>query len=280
MKISNKGIAIIKEFEGCRLEAYKDPAGVPTIGYGHTSGVQMGQKITLEQAEEYLREDIERFENHVMRYNGTYRWNQNQFDALVSFAFNLGSIDQLTAGGRRSIAEISAKIPEYCHAGGKKLNGLVRRRAAEKELFDTPTEARAEGDRELDQEAVRSLQEALNADGITDADGKALVIDGIKGPDTTAAIKKVLLLSGAFDMFSARFTVGSTGQTVKWLQMRLNTVIGPQIVKLLGTEYGLEADGKFGNDTRLAVGLFQEIRGLKLDYKVGVNTITELLYVA
>ena len=279
MKISNKGIDLIKEFEGCRLEAYKDPAGVPTIGYGHTSGVQMGQKITLEQAEEYLREDIERFENHVMRYNGTYRWNQNQFDALVSFAFNLGSINQLTANGTRSIEDISAKIPEYCHAGGKKLNGLVRRRAAEKELFDTPVGTQAE-ERELDQEAVRSLQEALNADGITDADGKALVIDGIKGPDTTAAIKKVLLLSGAFDMFSARFTVGSTGQTVKWLQMRLNTVIGPQIVELLGTEYGLEADGKFGNDTRLAVGLFQEIRGLKLDYKVGVNTITELLYVA
>ena len=279
MRISENGLNLIKEFEGCRLEAYKDPAGVPTIGYGHTSGVQMGQKITLEQAEEYLREDIERFENHVMRYNGTYRWNQNQFDALVSFAFNLGSINQLTANGTRSIAEISAKIPEYCHAGGKKLSGLVRRRAAEKELFDTPVGTQAE-ECELDQEAVRSLQEALNADGITDADGKALVIDGIKGPDTTAAIKKVLMLSGAFDMFTARFTVGSTGQTVKWLQMRLNTVIGPQIVKLLGTEYGLEADGKFGNDTRLAVGLFQEIRGLKLDYKVGVNTITELLYVA
>ena len=133
-------------------------------------------------------------------------------------------------------------------------------------------------DRELDQEAVRSLQEALNADGITDADEKALVIDGIKGQDTTAAIKKVLLLSGAFDTHTARFGVGSTGQTVKWLQMRLNTVIGPQIVELLKTEYGLEADGKFGNDTRLAVGLFQEIRGLKQDYKVGVNTITELLY--
>lgn len=131
--------------------------------------------------------------------------------------------------------------------------------------------------RELDPEAVRSLQEALNADGITDADGKALVIDGIKGQDTTAAIKKVLLLSGVFDTRTARFTVGSTGETVKWLQMRLNTVIGLQIVELLGAEYGLEADGKFGNDTRLAVGLFQELRGLKLDYKAGIDTITELL---
>lgn len=279
MKISEKGLNLIKKFEGCRLEAYRDPAGVLTIGYGHTHGVQEGMRITQETADEYLRDDCAAAEKNVNGFDAKYHWNQNQFDALVSFAFNLGSINQLTANGTRSIAEISAKIPEYCHAGGKKLNGLVRRRAAEKELFDTPVGTQAE-ERELDQEAVRSLQEALNADGITDADGKALVIDGIKGPDTTAAIKKVLLLSGTFDMFSARFTVGSTGQTVKWLQMRLNTVIGPQIVEFLGTEYGLEADGKFGGDTRLAVGLFQEIRGLKLDYKVGVNTITELLYVA
>lgn len=279
MRISENGLNLIKEFEGCRLEAYRDPAGVLTIGYGHTHGVQEGMRITQETADEYLRDDCVAAEKNVNGFDAKYHWNQNQFDALVSFAFNLGSINQLTANGTRSIAEISAKIPEYCHAGGKKLSGLVRRRSAEKELFDTPAETNAEK-RALEQEAVRSLQEAINADGITDADGKALVIDGIKGPDTTAAIRKVLLLSGAFDSRTARFTVGSTGQTVKWLQMRLNTVIGPQIVELLGTEYGLEADGKFGNDTRLAVGLFQEIRGLKLDYKVGVNTITELLYVA
>lgn len=279
MRISENGLNLIKEFEGCRLEAYRDPAGVLTIGYGHTHGVQEGMRITQETADEYLRDDCVAAEKNVNGFDAKYHWNQNQFDALVSFAFNLGSINQLTANGTRSIAEISAKIPEYCHAGGKKLSGLVRRRSAEKELFDTPAETNAEK-RALEQEAVRSLQEAINADGITDADGKALVIDGIKGPDTTAAIRKVLLLSGAFDSRTARFTVGSTGQTVKWLQMRLNTVIGPQIVELLGTEYGLGADGKFGNDTRLAVGLFQEIRGLKLDYKVGVNTITELLYVA
>ena len=279
MKISEKGLNLIKKFEGCRLEAYRDPAGVLTIGYGHTHGVQEGMRITRETADEYLRDDCAAAEKNVNGFDAKYHWNQNQFDALVSFAFNLGSINQLTANGTRSIAEISAKIPEYCHAGGKKLSGLVRRRSAEKELFDTPAETNAEK-RALDQEAVRSLQEAINADGITDADGKALVIDGIKGPDTTAAIRKVLLLSGAFDSRTARFTVGSTGQTVKWLQMRLNTVIGPRIVELLGAKYGLEADGKFGNDTRLAVGLFQEIRGLKLDYKVGVNTITELLYTA
>ena len=169
MRISENGLNLIKKFEGCRLEAYRDPAGVLTIGYGHTHGVQEGMRITQETADEYLRDDCAAAEKNVNGFDAKYHWNQNQFDALVSFAFNLGSINQLTANGTRSIAEISAKIPEYCHAGGKKLNGLVRRRAAEKELFDTPVGTQAE-ERELDQEAVRSLQEALYADGITDAD--------------------------------------------------------------------------------------------------------------
>ena len=208
MRISENGLNLIKEFEGCRLEAYKDPAGVPTIGYGHTSGVQTGQKITLEQAEEYLREDIERFENHVMRYNGTYRWNQNQFDALVSFAYNIGNIDQLTAGGKRSIAEISAKIPEYCHAGGKELAGLVRRRAAEKKLFDTPI-GQEVAERELDPEAVRSFQEACNLDGVTDAAGNPLAVDEILGQHTGEAMKKILLKSGAFNEETGQFSVRS-----------------------------------------------------------------------
>lgn len=86
MKISNNGISLIKQFEGCKLKAYRCPAGVPTIGYGHTKGVKMGQAITQEQAEEYLREDLEKYENNVMKYFNKYKWNQNEFDALVSFA--------------------------------------------------------------------------------------------------------------------------------------------------------------------------------------------------
>ena len=140
MRISNKGIELIKQFEGCRLKAYKDPAGVPTIAYGHTAGVKMGDTITQEQADELLRDDLVIYEGKVAKYDDKYHWNQNQFDALVSFAYNIGSIDQLTSNGRRAIKTISDKILEYNKAGGKKLEGLVRRRKAEKALFDEAVE--------------------------------------------------------------------------------------------------------------------------------------------
>ena len=96
-------------------------------------------KITKEKATELLKKDLEKFEKHVMKYDSKYNFNQNQFDALVSFAFNVGNIDQLTANGTRTIAQISAKIPAYNKAGGKTLPGLVKRRAKEKALFDRAT---------------------------------------------------------------------------------------------------------------------------------------------
>ena len=80
--------AKIKEFEGCRLSAYTDSVGVPTIGVGHTKGVKMGQKISMEQAESFLREDlfsVEKYVNTIPEVN-----TQGKFDALVDFAFNLG----------------------------------------------------------------------------------------------------------------------------------------------------------------------------------------------
>lgn len=73
----------------------------------------------------------------IMKYNSKYKWNQNEIDALVSFAYNIGSIDALTANGTRSRATIAAKMLQYNKAGGKVLNGLTRRRKAERELFLT-----------------------------------------------------------------------------------------------------------------------------------------------
>ena len=140
MKTSSKGVSLIKQFEGCRLKAYKCPAGVWTIGYGHTAGVKAGDIITQETAESYLRNDLVTYEKYVMNYDGIYHFNQNQFDALVSFTYNCGAgnLKNLTQGGKRTIAQISDKLLLYNKAGGVTLLGLQRRRAAEKVLFDTP----------------------------------------------------------------------------------------------------------------------------------------------
>ena len=141
MKISETGLNLIKQFEGYHLTAYKDPVGIPTIGYGHTRGVKLGQKITQAQADEYLRQDVASAESAVSKYK--YNYNQNQFDALVSFTYNCGAgnLKKITDNGMRTLAQISARLPNYNKASGKVLAGLTRRRAAEKKLFDTPVKA-------------------------------------------------------------------------------------------------------------------------------------------
>ena len=138
MKTSQKGIELIKKFEGCRLTAYRCPAGIWTIGYGHTGDVRQGQTITGDYADTLLRNDLVKFELKVSKYDPMYHWNQNEFDAMVSFAYNIGSIDQLTGRGSRDKEMIAEKILQYNKAGGKVLNGLIRRRSAERELFSTP----------------------------------------------------------------------------------------------------------------------------------------------
>lgn len=138
MKTSKTGLNLIKSFEGCRLTAYKDAVGVWTIGWGHTGNVYAGQKITQSEADTLLVNDLAKYEAKVDKYNDTYSWNQNEFDALVSFAYNIGNIDQLTANGTRNRDVIANKILEYNKAGGKVLVGLAKRRTAEQGLFLTP----------------------------------------------------------------------------------------------------------------------------------------------
>lgn len=135
MVISKRGLELIKSFEGCRLSAYRDSVGVLTIGYGHTSGVTEGEVISKEKADALLMEDIDRYERNVNSWNYIYNWTQNEFDALVSFAFNVGSIDQLVGLGKRDKSVIADKMLMYCHAGGNTLAGLKRRREAERALF-------------------------------------------------------------------------------------------------------------------------------------------------
>lgn len=141
MKTSQNGIELIKKFEGCKLTAYRDAVGVLTIGYGHTGNVKEGQKITKKKAEELLIKDLEKFETGVnLLILAKYRFNQNEFDALVSFAYNLGlgNLKKLTKNGKRNKGQIADAIPLYNKAGGKVLSGLVKRRKAERDLFCTP----------------------------------------------------------------------------------------------------------------------------------------------
>ena len=103
-KISENGLALIKRFEGLRLTAYQDSVGVWTIGYGHTSSVSEGQTITQTQADAYLRADCANAEKAVNRYMAVYQWNQNQFDALVSFTYNCG------AGNLRTLLDAAVEV--------------------------------------------------------------------------------------------------------------------------------------------------------------------------
>lgn len=139
MRISEKGINLIKRFEGLRLEAYLDSVDVPTIGYGHTRGIKLGQTITQEQADAFLEEDIHEFELAIQRLVHV-NLTQNQFDALVSFTFNLGigSLKQSTLLKKLNAGDITGAANEFnrwVYAGGKKLTGLVKRRAAERLMF-------------------------------------------------------------------------------------------------------------------------------------------------
>ena len=149
MKTSEKGIALMKRFEGCGLTAYKDRVGVWTIGYGTTTAdksitgraIKKGMSITQKTADEWLRASLaKKYEPKVSKYDHIYHWTQNQFDALVSFAYNIGNIDQLTANGKRTVKQVANAMLLYDHAGGRRVKGLTERRRAEQRLFLTPVD--------------------------------------------------------------------------------------------------------------------------------------------
>ena len=135
MKTSDKGIALIKSFEGCRLTAYLCPSGVWTIGYGHTAGVTQWQTITQAQADAFLGSDLQKYEKYVTET--CLVLNQNQFDALVSFTYNCGNGNLKKLINGRTLPEIADAMLMYNKSNGKALAGLTRRRQAERELFLT-----------------------------------------------------------------------------------------------------------------------------------------------
>ena len=140
MTTSPKGIALIKRFEGLRTKAYADPVNIPTIGYGHTKGVKLNDpEITEAEADRLLAEDLKLYEgpiNEMVKVPLT----QGQFDALVSFAFNLGTG---ALRGSTLLKKLNAGQPcadeflRWNMAGGKAMPGLTRRRQAEKRMFES-----------------------------------------------------------------------------------------------------------------------------------------------
>jgi len=213
MKISQTGIDLIKRFEGLRLKAYRDAVGVWTIGYGHTATAKQGQRISAERAEELLKRDVETFERGVM-HKLKVSVSQSQFDALVSFAYNVGEgalakstlLRKLNAGDRQ---DVPPEFDKWVKAGNITLSGLVRRRKAERALFEGRTKQVQDrgGEGTL---TVRQIQTAINAalnaklqeDGIlgplTIAKVREfqrrhrLIVDGIVGPQTEEALRRYL----------------------------------------------------------------------------------------
>lgn len=246
--ISNNGINLIKKFEGCRLSAYRDAVGVITIGYGWTKPIDgkpltMGTKITQAKAEALLKEGLKSYESKVNKYDNKYHWNQNQFDALVSFCYNIGNIDSLTSNGTRTVTEIANKFTAYNRAGGKVLSGLTNRRKAERQLFLTTNFSEQEY---THKDFVKEVQATIGAK-----------VDGIAGNET---LSKTVTVSK---------TKNNRHAVVKPIQNYLN---------YLGYNCGT-VDGIAGTKFDNAVKKFQKVNGCVADGEITAkkNTWKQLL---
>ena len=140
MKISQEGLSLIKKFEGCELEAYKCAAGVWTIGYGSTKGVKEGDTLTKEETDNLLLHEMDEYEGYVLE-SVEMPLSQHQFDAIVSWTFNLGPSNlkastMLKVLNKGNYEDVPAQIKRWNKAGGKVLEGLIRRREAEALLFE------------------------------------------------------------------------------------------------------------------------------------------------
>lgn len=192
MKTSKAGLDLIKQFEGCRLRAYKCPAGVLTIGFGHTSAagepkVTTGMTITQAQANKILANDLGQYEDAINRLV-TVDLTQNQFDALVSFVYNVGPatfakstlLKKLNAG---QYDAVPAELMKWTRGGGKELPGLVRRRRAETALWrgvndDAPVRQDARVEPDIPQPPKTMAQSK---------EGNAAILTGVTSGATAAA---------------------------------------------------------------------------------------------
>lgn len=274
--LGQAGLNLIKEFEGCRLKAYKP---VPTekywtIGWGHYgSDVREGMTITQATAEALLLQDVA---SSVAAVNNpsycpiTAELNQNQFDALVSFTFNCGAGSLKTLCKNRTAAQIAEKIPAYNKAGGNVLAGLVRRRAAEKELFNKAVDVSNNTTTEIEPTTVKEVQIWLNR-----AFHSGLTVDGLYGSNTkkalVKAVQKTLGLT-ADGIYGSKthaavktLKVGSKGTLVKILQCFL-----------ICRKQKIKADGNYGEQTALAVKTIQSHYKIDNDGIAGKMTFQAL----
>jgi len=244
-QINQAGLNLIKDFEGFRADAYLDAVGIPTIGYGHTGTVSKqdvvnGRTITMAEAEHFLREDLTVAGSGVDRHISVLL-NENQFAALTSFTFNLGTGNLQSSTLRRRLnnsdyGAVPSEMARWVKAGGKTLAGLVRRRGAEGDLFMTPMAAQLEAEpifRGLPIEAI---------DVTTDPGGEQSYLKDV-----------VELRHGSVD---------DNGDTA-YMSLIQNVpdayVLDMQKdIRSLGFGSGISPDGAFGDNTGAAVKKFQK----------------------
>lgn len=186
-RVSPEGIALIKQWEGLRLRAYQCSAGVWTIGYGHTGNVRAGMEITEEGADALLVSDIAKFERAVAQAVEV-PLTQHQFDALVSFVFNVGEGAFKGSTLLRKLNAVQydavpAELMRWVHAGGKRVQGLVNRRAAEAGLW-------ARGSHVAGREVAAEADPQRARDVLATDTGKGALAVGVAG--TIAALKPAL----------------------------------------------------------------------------------------
>lgn len=139
MKISQEGVALIKKFEGCELDAYQDSVGVWTIGYGHTKEVKEGDKINKDEADYLLQEEMIEYESYINDMVDV-DLNQSQYDSMCAWVYNLGpsnlgSSTMLRVLNEGKYDEVPQQMKRWNKANGEVLDGLIRRREAEALLF-------------------------------------------------------------------------------------------------------------------------------------------------
>lgn len=262
MFISENGLNLIKEFEGCILQSYDDyndkvinagdtVRGTLTIGWGHVEGVYKGQVITQAQADELLKQDMVRYckgvDNIIACTPIPFEITQNVYDAFVSFYYNTGSLSTLLAGGSRDKQTVADMLLEYRNKGSQWEAGLLRRRKAEREMFLTGGEVICSSGNYADdprKEKIKALQHICNLYGA------GITEDGIWGVQTDNAVRNLPLAGVPY----------CTPDLTKWLQLRL----------------GVNADGIFMNETEGALKNWQANHGLAVDGLAGYNTIKSL----